>query len=180
MLTYLLTYSMEQSPSWEANLFAASQEISSVLWNPKVYYRIHKCPTPVSIMSQLNPIHTSHPPSWRSILILSSHLRLVLPIGFLSLRVPHQNPVHATPFPHPSYMPRLSHLFDFITRTILGKEYKSFSSSLCNFLHSPVVSSLLGPNILLNTLSLRSFLNVSDKVSNPYKKKQAKLYFCIS
>ena len=39
----------------------------------------------------------------------------------------------------------------------------SFSSSLCNFLHSPVTSSLLGPNILLstpfsNTRSLRSSL----------------------
>jgi hypothetical protein len=38
----------------------------------------------------------------------------------------------------------------------------------------PVTSSLLGPNILLNTLfsntlSLRSSLNVSDQVSHPYK-----------
>jgi hypothetical protein len=30
-----------------------------------------------------------------------------------------------------------------------GKEYRSFSSSLCNFLHSPVTSSLLGPLIRL-------------------------------
>jgi len=37
-------------------------------------------------------------------------------------------------------------LLDFITRTILGEEYKSFSSSLCYLLHSPVTSSLLGPN----------------------------------
>jgi hypothetical protein len=36
LLTCLLTYSMEQSPSWEANRFAASQEIPRVLWNPKV------------------------------------------------------------------------------------------------------------------------------------------------
>jgi hypothetical protein len=35
----------------------------------------------------------------------------------------------------------------------LGKEYRSFSSSLCNFLHSPVTSSLLGPNTILNTLT---------------------------
>jgi hypothetical protein len=43
----------------------------------------------------------------------------------------------------------------------LGKEYKSFTSSLCCVLHSPDTSSLLGPNTLLstlfsNTLSLRS------------------------
>jgi len=56
----------------------------------------------------------------------------------------------------------------------LGEEYKSFSYSLCNLLHSPVTSSLLGPNILLNTmfsntLSFLSSLNVSDQVSRPYK-----------
>jgi hypothetical protein len=31
----------------------------------------------------------------------------------------------------------------------LGEEYKSFSSSLCNLLHSPVTSSLLGTLPLL-------------------------------
>jgi hypothetical protein len=39
-----------------------------------------------------------------------------------------------------------------ITRIIFGDEYRSLSSSLCSLLHSPVVSSLLGPNILLSTL----------------------------
>ena len=53
-------------------------------------------------------------------------------------------------------------------------QYKSFSSSLCNLLHSPVISSLLGPNILLNTLfsNTLSFLsshNDNDQVSHPYK-----------
>jgi hypothetical protein len=56
----------------------------------------------------------------------------------------------------------------------LGEEYKSFSSSLCSLLHSPVTSSLLGPKILLNTLfsntlSFLSSRNVSDQVSHPYK-----------
>jgi hypothetical protein len=71
-------------------------------------------------------------------------------------------------------MPSPSHSSDFITRTILGKEYTSFSSSLYNLLHYPVTSSLLGPNILLNTLfsntlSFLSSRNVSDQVSHPYK-----------
>ena len=51
---------------------------------------------------------------------------------------------------------------------------EKFSSSLCNLLHSPVTSSLLGPNIFLNTLfsnalSFLSSCNVSDQVSHPYK-----------
>jgi hypothetical protein len=49
---------MEQSPSWEANRFAASQEIPHLKLNPKVHYDIHKCPPLVSILSQLNPVHT--------------------------------------------------------------------------------------------------------------------------
>jgi hypothetical protein len=76
-------------------------------------------------------------------------------------------------------------LIDFITRTILGEEYRSWSSSLWSFLHSPVTSSLLGPNILLNTrfsntLSLRSPLNVSDQVSRPYWQGLYYKYFLIS
>ena len=33
----LITYFMEQSPSWEANRFSASQEIPHILWNSKVH-----------------------------------------------------------------------------------------------------------------------------------------------
>jgi len=67
---------MEQSPSWEANRFSGSQEIPRNLWNPEVYNRIHKCPPPIPILSQLDPVHT--PTSWRCILILFSHLRIIL------------------------------------------------------------------------------------------------------
>jgi hypothetical protein len=51
---YMLTYSMEQSPSLEANRFAASQEIPHILWNPKVHYQTHKNPPYLSILNQTN------------------------------------------------------------------------------------------------------------------------------
>ena len=57
----LLTYSMEKSPSWEANRFSASQEIPRILWNPKIHYRGHKCSPPDPILSQLDLVHTPYP-----------------------------------------------------------------------------------------------------------------------
>jgi hypothetical protein len=87
-----------------------------------------------------------HPTSWRSILILSSHLRVGLPSDLFASGFP-TNPVHNSSLPIRATCPVHLILLDFITRTILGQEYRSWSSSLCNYLHSPVTSSLLDPNI---------------------------------
>ena len=138
-------------------------------------------------MSQLDPVHTPHSTSWRSILILSSHLCLGLPIGHF----PSGFPTKARCTPHFSPIcptcPTHLILVNFMTRTILSEEYRSLSSSLCSFLHSLVTSSLSGPNIILytlfsNTPSLHSSLNVSDRVSHLYKtgKKSIVLHILIS
>ena len=85
---------MVQSPSREANWFAAIQEIPRISRNPKPHYRTHKRPPAVSILGQPNPVHipTSH--------LLEIHPKIIHPSTprspqwSLSLRFPHQDPIH--------------------------------------------------------------------------------------
>jgi hypothetical protein len=71
-VNYLLTYSMQQCPAWEANMFSASQELTHILWIRKVHHRVYYSPTPVSILSQINPVLALTPFIFsRSILILT-------------------------------------------------------------------------------------------------------------
>jgi hypothetical protein len=91
--------------------------------------------------------------SLQSILILPTHLLLCLPSCLFPSGFPTNNlytflfsPIRAT---CPSHLI----LIDFIL-IILDEECKSWSFPLCSFLHPPVTSFLLGPNIPLNTLSM--------------------------
>jgi len=109
----------------------------------------------------------------RSSLILSSHLRIGLPsdpflsgfrikfcINFLS-----SHAFSTSPFPI---------LPDFIVIMLIDEECKFWSSSLFIFLHPPVTSYPLGPDILLNTLfldtlNLCSSLRLRAHVTHQYK-----------
>ena len=75
----------------------------------EVHYLIHKCPPPVPLLSQLDPVHSpkTH--------FLKIHLNIILPPTpvppkwSLFLRFRHQNPVHASPLPHTCHMTCTSH-----------------------------------------------------------------------
>ena len=109
ILVYLLTYSMVQSPSWEANWCAASQEIPRIfVWNPKVHYCIHKRPPPVPVLGQPNPVNIPTSYLLEIILILSTHLRLGLP-SVLFPPVSPPRPYTPPLLTHTRHMPSPSH-----------------------------------------------------------------------
>ena len=100
---------MVQSAFSEANWFAASQEITRISRNPKVHYRTHKRPPPISILGQPNPVHipTSHLLEIHPNIIYTSTPRS--PQWSLSLRFPHQDPIHPPRLTHTRHMPSPSH-----------------------------------------------------------------------
>ena len=60
------------------------------------------------------------------------------------------------------------------------KKCRSLSSSLCSFLHSTVTSSLIGPDILLNTLfpnplSLRVIGRTASEMKDTWKYGRTRL-----
>jgi len=101
--TYLLPYSTVQSPFWEANWFEASQEI-------RAFHGTRMFINALTSVRQLclswaSPIQSTypHPTSWRSVLILSTHLHLGLPSGLFpsgfpskNLYTPLSSPIRAT------------------------------------------------------------------------------------
>ena len=131
ILTYLLN-------PWCRVLLEKLTGLQLVKKFPAFHYRTHKRPPPVSILGQLNPVHipTSH--------LLDNHPNIIhtstprSPQWSPSLRFPHQDPIHTLSSPIRATCRAHLILLDFITRTILGEEYKSFSSSLCNLHHYPL------------------------------------------
>ena len=108
LLTYLLTYSMVQSPSWEVNWFAASQEFPRISRNPKVHFRTHKRPPPVSILVQHNPVHipTSHLLEIHPNII--HHLFLGLPSGLFPFGSPSTPYTPLSPHTYAPYVQPIS------------------------------------------------------------------------
>ena len=84
-----------------------------LIFSTKVHYRIHKCSSPVPILSHINPVHTptSHFPR--------THLNIILPSKpgsskwSLPHRFPYQNLLYTSPLPHTCCMPRLPHYSPF-------------------------------------------------------------------
>ena len=107
-------------------------------------------------------------------ILISFRLIVSLPIGFLLSDFPTKSLYTLLLFSIRATCPAHLSILDVITRKKFGEEYRACSSYSCSLLHSPVTSSVLGPDIFLSTLlpktlSLSSSRNMSDQVSHPYK-----------
>jgi hypothetical protein len=121
------TNSMEQSPSPEANRPSATQKFPHFM-EPEDSLPHSKTPPSVPILSHINPVHAAI--LLRSLLILSSHLRLGHPVASFH-QVSPPNPCKHLSTPHTCHVFRPSHLScDFTTRGVLDKECTSQSPSL--------------------------------------------------
>jgi hypothetical protein len=106
---------MELSPSSEATNCVATQELSSIFWNPQIYYRVQKSPPLVPIVNQIDPVHTI--PSSRS--KIYSNIVLVSLSSWLS----HQYPICIPLLPTRATCPAHFLLFDLTCYTYLNIGY---------------------------------------------------------
>jgi hypothetical protein len=67
LLTYLLTYSMEQSLSWEASCSSSSRKVTHTVWKAKFHDVIHKSPQLALTLNQITPSHNFFMVPFRSI-----------------------------------------------------------------------------------------------------------------
>jgi hypothetical protein len=121
--SYVLTYSMVQDILWKTDSHSACQTITCFLYGTRKFITVltkdrHRTLSWVSWIR----FAPSIPISLNSILMLSSHLRLGLPIGLLPLG--HRTKSLETLFPSPMHATCPAYLIflDLITLTILDEE----------------------------------------------------------
>ena len=161
---------MQQSPSWEANRFSASQEITAFYGNRRFITAFTQPATDLPILRRSIQSMPPHPTSWRSILISSTHLRLVLQVASfpqVSQPKPYTNlvlhipPISFFSFNHPS---NIRWGVQIIKLLVMQPSPLPCYLVPLNRNYSPQYPILKNPQPTFS-------LNMSDQVSHPYTTK---------
>jgi len=167
---------MGKGPSSETDSLSANQKIHQTLWNTNFHQRIHNNPPLVQHLNHRNPIPAPiglpEDPYKYHIIFYTRVFHILFNSGF---------PINKIYVLLTSHMrAKLSAtiiLLDLINRKIFSDLYRSLSFPIYSFPHSPLHSSLSGPNIPLsttftNTLSLHYFPQ--------WQQQKASLQLCVA
>jgi hypothetical protein len=136
---------MQQNPSWETHSRSAGQEILCTLWNPNAHYRFLKSLHLHPNLSQQNPVHNPTSYFFKIHFITTFSHKPKYPIwSFLTIF----SELNLACISHLCYITYPSHSLLFSTLILFHAEYKLWSFLLCNFLPSPITSSVLGSSSL--------------------------------
>jgi hypothetical protein len=127
-----LINSNEQNYSWEADNRSGNKKIR-LLWNPKVYYHVHKRP----------PLVSDFPLSFIMILILSSHLHPSLPNILFPPCFPIKMLYKFLVTSKRATCSTYHFLLHFVILTMFGKQNDIYDISLFIFLQPLVISMIL-------------------------------------
>jgi hypothetical protein len=171
---------MEQSSSWRANSHSASQT-PRLLWNPKVYYCVHKAPPLVPIPRQMHPVYKF------PLCFLKIYSNIILPStprGLPSCLFPSD---FGTKMFYAFLISPMLHA-PLIWTSLISSTNISWRVQFMKLLimqsspasrHFLPLSNKYSPQhpVIRYSQSIRSFLAVKDQVS--HSNKQVKLQFCI-
>ena len=175
---------MLQSPSWETNWFAVSEEISFILRNRNVRFRTNNLPPPVSILGQPNPVHipTSRLQEVNPNIMHTSTPRS--PQWCLSHSFPYQDPMSPPPHPYAQNAQPISFFSFYHPHNIgwgvtdhLAPRYSIFSVPP---LPRPPEVQIFSSTPYSQTPSATFHPSMSAKKFHTHTKQQAKLKFYIS
>jgi hypothetical protein len=163
--TKRLNYFIQQSPSWEANSFQINKISPAIIWNSADHYRVHRSPTLVSMLSQLNPVLIRLTYFFKRIFNIIHHLLPGLPGDF---RYSCQNFIYSSLSSDMCYVRCPSHSPWCVARSAkFEASLMRFAPNSCYF--TPLRSESSPRHSVLKHMESCCYFNVRYHVSHAYK-----------
>ena len=178
-----LTHLTHYNRSWKADGFSASQEMSQILRNSKLYYCVYNSPYLLPILSQINPVHTL------TASFFNTHFNIILSVtskyskGCPCCMFPDQNlesicfpPPHTCYMPHPFQLPGF-----YCLKNIWWIKVMRLLSSPSNLLLPPPSKTQVSSSAPFSQTTSAYILPLMRKTKfHSHVKLMTRLQFCVS